>query len=1227
MAKLIRDLIEIPERVHQSDFVLRLSEGIERPEETLHSYVVTDQLRNAFQQALDLVRRALESRSSMGAYLHGSFGSGKSHFMAVLHLLLQHNAEARSVKELAPVVAAHGWTEGKRFLLVPYHLMGANSLEQAVLGRYVEYVRKVRPDAPLPAVFLAEPIFENADALRERMGDEAFFAPLNEGKTGGGWGKFGAGTWDDASYAEAKAAEPGNPRRLELVSDLITHHFQAYRSLAAGGGEAYVPLDQGLSVISQHAHALGYDGLVLFLDELVLWLASRVADLTFIAREGAKVAKLVEAETSDRPVPIVSFIARQRDLRELVGDHLPGSEKLSFSDTLKWSEGRFETISLADRNLPAIARVRLLKPRDEDAKRAIDKAFEDTTQVRQEVLSTLLGREGNPESFRDVYPFSPALVQALVAISSMLQRERTALRVMLQLLVEQRDTLKLGELVPLGDLFDVIAGGDEPFTEEMRIQFGHARRLYHQKLLPLLEKTHGISRDEARKLQADDARAAAFRGDDRIVKSLLLAALTPEVEALRGMTASRLAALNHGSIRTPIPGTESRSILSRSRNWAANVGEIKIGEDPVNPTIALQLSGVDTEAILEKVREDNAGNRKATIRRLLYEQLGLPVGNDLFLVHTFLWRGTPRKVEVVFANIRELANDSLRNRGEDWKIIVDFPFDQEGFKSRDDLNRLETFRDQARDQDADTATFCWVPAFFTHETQRDLGTYVKLDFLMTGERFAEYASHLSEVDRASARALLDNQRSQLRQRLISCLEAAYGVVANPQPGLVEATLELSERFQSLDSRFKPQPPAAPNLKEALAGVLDQIFSHRFPRHPKFETQVRMVDLRKVLGVAVNAARMPQGRLEVEKELRPIVRQIANPLGLGEMHEAAFVLGDTWKHRLTRAAAAAANAGNAVTVRRLREAIDEERMGLPKEVQDLVILVFAEQTNRSFFRYNDAQKAELGSLEEDFELREQKLPSDETWNAARDRVNRLFGDAPTGYVSASSLSQMRAALKAHAAAWRVPLADLLDRLRTWMETFGVDPGAAPRRRTARSALALAEDLNEAEPERLLDVLLAAESGPDAIPDATLGNAGVKAQAVARALDPEKLMLLSALRSIEDHRRPRAEAILAGLRDALGRDELAVPLEDAVRKASTEAARLLAEPVPKPPSPEPQKPEPPKPGWKVVEKQSREVADPRQAEELFERLRGSLDGPGKTGARRLRVDWTLEEKEEA
>src|SRR5919108_4771462 len=125
---LISDIFDIPTQVHQGDFVLRLTEGVNRPAETLRTYVVTPQLAVCFDQALHLIKSALDAHSSKGAYLHGSFGSGKSHFMAVLTLLLRHNPDARSIPQLAPVIARHNaWTEGRQFLVVPYHLIGAIS--------------------------------------------------------------------------------------------------------------------------------------------------------------------------------------------------------------------------------------------------------------------------------------------------------------------------------------------------------------------------------------------------------------------------------------------------------------------------------------------------------------------------------------------------------------------------------------------------------------------------------------------------------------------------------------------------------------------------------------------------------------------------------------------------------------------------------------------------------------------------------------------------------------------------------------------------------------------------------------------------------------------------------------------------------------------------------------------------------------------------------------------
>ena len=135
---------------------------------------VTPPLVKNFDEALGLIKGALTGpngrTSSKAAYLHGSFGSGKSHFMAILYLLLHGDANARSIPELAEVITKHNaWTQGKKFLMVPFHLMDAKNLESAILGGYASYIERNHPDAPTPAIYRAEGLLQNAEQLRAKM--------------------------------------------------------------------------------------------------------------------------------------------------------------------------------------------------------------------------------------------------------------------------------------------------------------------------------------------------------------------------------------------------------------------------------------------------------------------------------------------------------------------------------------------------------------------------------------------------------------------------------------------------------------------------------------------------------------------------------------------------------------------------------------------------------------------------------------------------------------------------------------------------------------------------------------------------------------------------------------------------------------------------------------------------------------------------------------------------
>ena len=76
-------------------------------------------------------------------------------------------------------------------------------------------------------------------------------------------------------------------------------------------------------------------------------------------------------------------------------------------------------------------------------------------------------------------------------------------------------------------------------------------------------------------------------------RRMLLAALVPNVPALRGLTASRLAALNHGSIVTMLPNQERRTVARTLRDLARQFGEFRVSEDE-DPRVDLAIIGIDT---------------------------------------------------------------------------------------------------------------------------------------------------------------------------------------------------------------------------------------------------------------------------------------------------------------------------------------------------------------------------------------------------------------------------------------------------------------------------------------------------------------------------------------------------------------------------------------------------------------------------------------------------------
>lgn len=1199
---LIKDLIEIPEKVQRGDFVLNLSTGLAKESvgQTLEQYVVTPQLAKSFDDALSFIKSTVVGKQNLqkGAYLHGSFGSGKSHFMAVLHLLLQGNSQARAINELAPAVSKNDeWLKKSNILLVPYHMIGAASIEAGVLGGYAKHIRKLHPEAPVPGFYMSKSLFKDARQMRESLGDEAFFNVLNKDAAAegdDGWGDMASG-WDAISFDATINDQSTEDDKTRLVSDLVGSMFSAYADMANTESGGYVNFDEGLRIMTEHAKALGYDGIVLFLDELILWLASHLSDQKFIANNIQKVVKLVEA-SEQRALPVASFIARQRDLREFVGDQYTGAEQQALSDSLKYWEGRFHTITLEDRNLPVIAERRLLKPISEAAKHEIDDAFSSMdTKMREEVHDILLTTQGDREMFRSLYPFSPALIQALVALSSALQRERTALKVMLMLLVDQRETLELGNCIPVGDLYDVIGSEAEPFSEAMRLHFDNAKSLFERKLIPLLEEEHHVSYVSLDALDDSEPSKRNFKNDMRLVKTLLLSALVPEVECFKNLTANKLSALNHGTIKSPLPGREPTQVLQKCRKWAGRVGEIKISDDANNPTITIQLSGVDTEAILEDAKvQDSEGSRKKLIRDMVFEAFAVKDDNQLFLEHPFFWKGARRTVEVLFQNIREIDDFALfEARGDDWKVIVDFPFDKDNHSPADDKARIQEF-----EADGNSArTLCWLPYFFSQNSQRDLGALVTLEYVLKNdERFHSYSKHLSPVDRAQAKTLLDNQRSQLRQRIKDYLMGAYGA-AEAIPNSLDNSVTLDNQVISLEQGFTPSLPVGSDLGKAFENLLTQALNFQYPDHPEFENEVRLADLGKVFEQLRRAIHASNGRIDVDSPLRPLMRSIAQPLKLGEMHERHFIFKDDWPIQLTRTLARDEQAGEAVTVKRLRAAIDQPRAkGLSEIVQNLLIMVFAEHGQYAFTLHGGDVDVVLKDIRDDLVLVKQDLAEPQVWKAGVDNAGAVFGVTVNALRTANHQSTLQKDVLAEVNRNFGDCEDLIVEIKKALGKLNQN-GQNNRLKNAEYALELAKELKSKEGAELVATLANMQFVNN---EQALAKSISSAASVTQAIQDNNWDLLESVWSGAD---ADGKAIKKRVCDALVADELVTSLAPSLRQAQTDATAIINKRLQ---AAEPTVSEPTSPpvGQRVVTQTKKLGLTSSQAKALFTEIEGQL-----------------------
>jgi predicted nucleic acid-binding protein len=318
----------------------------------------------------------------------------------------------------------------------------------------------------------------------------------------------------------------------------------------------------------------------------------------------------------------------------------------------------------------------------------------------------------------------------------------------------------------------------------------------------------------------------------------------------------------------------------------------------------------------------------------------------------------------------------------------------------------------------------------------------------------------------------------------------------------------------------------------------------------------------------------------------------------------------------------------MTVGKLRDWINEPKpMGMPKEAENLVILLFAAQSNRTFYRHGGPYTPTLQTVPDDCELRSVDLPAAAVWEPAVQRAGSIFGVAGSRLVTAGNVGTLCAEVKSVAGKARPACAAYCQRLKHRMTGIGIAAEKTARMKTAVATRALVDSLDTAEPSAVVSILAAADI---ATSEAAMGECRTKAVELDGNLETAGWDIFEAIGKLTDDRQQAAQEILAELREALSSDEHVVGLAPALTSAQARAVRLLTKPVepPKPPVVTPPITSPEKPpaltpvaqGKKIVGQGTRQDLGLADAKKCL----AELDEQVKRGQKaRISVSWVIEE----
>lgn len=991
MTLQLQDAFDIPQDVGALGFVVSIADGAKSREALLAEYVLTPGVQKRLPDVLRSLQHPFDKRGGeVGWFVHGSFGAGKSHFMAFLGALLEDDeaawAKLAAHKNLAALAGQHrGWIRERRLLVVRENLLSAAGPDKRFDSLVYGAVNRALQQAG-QATFEyldVQPLLDEARREAQDYGP-AFWQRMESAGIVG-------------SQAEFDVLAEGPPQGREGFARAYLEHKG--RSVAGSGfNRAWAP---GLKALATHVQGLGYGGIVYLLDEMLLWLSGLSGPQYKEAVNQLNV--MVDHADGRRDLPMAVFVARQRRFRDFFPDM---TDQDQLQDHLDHHSGRFELLTLEDVELRFICKERILRPKQPAA---VTAAVDRLVAEQGRILPTLL-QNADEAYLRDVHPFHPALIEALIDISALMQRDRTALRLLYELL-RRNAQLPLGQLIPVGDAFDAVFTGADFGGDSKVDRLRAVQRLYQERLAPALQQMSADLTGEG----FDAPRAQAL---GQLLKTALVAEVSPRLRGPGRMTVERLVRLNHFFV----PGETEKGRMGVAARDLAELGRrvpaLQVNGQAGAAEVSVSLVGADFGEILERAKGqvESPNRRFRTFYQVLLPLLGLQdqpgygAGEDNDGVWDSSWRGTRRRGSLCLTNVRELPYERFRVReGGEFRLIIDYPWDEPGHTVEEDRQRTQNCR-QAQGQ---SNTLVWLPRHFSEREIQTLHDLAASEFIGSEEGQARLLGSLSAADRQRAVEQAADRARGLRQEVEAIIRRAY----QDHGEVLALTSDIPAKV--------PHPDLQANLHHFAAELLDR----RYPQHPRFGAEPRAAELERLLDWMCAAAETADQRAPFDNATLPALQNLGHPLELADLGQRAarLRLDTRYMQEVLRQLES-----SSLLWRSIDERL-EDQFGLQPLVRSLFLLfvlrargyrALQEQTGRPAGDLVISAKPLVGLRLERAELLD--LPA---WSRARELGAALFGlTAPPATPNLAAQDSWAEQLRAAGHQQREQLETLLARLR-------------------------------------------------------------------------------------------------------------------------------------------------------------------------------------------------------